>query len=224
MKLWPFKKTALQEQKTGTFDPLVWEANTLAKVSLVPFIDRFSLYRPIVESELIDVWDSLVTIAMAGVAAQAKGLLSDPSDRKELQKILDEKLYGGAVGFEDYYEYTVLRTKQTGAPWSGVSAMWVAENLRLHSKANTALKNNARELDFVNILSVFMNMSFGSAEIGLSHFLGFMAHDAEKTMAIDLGFGTKGAKKDPVKKVAILAELFELFAQKTVDMIAEDRK
>lgn len=224
MKLWLFKKTASQEQKTGTFDPLVWEANTLAKVSLVPFIDRFSLYRPIVESELMEVWDSIVTIAMAGVAAQAKGLLSDPSGRKELKKALDEKLYGGAVGFDDYYEYTILRTKKTRAPWSSVSAKWVADNLRLHSKANAALKKNASELDFVNSLSAFMNMSFGSTEVGLSHFLGVMALDAERSMGIDLGLGTKGAKKDPVKKAVILAEIFELFARKTVEMIAEDRK
>ena len=69
-----------------------------------------------------------------------------------------------------------------------------------------------------------MNMSFGSTEVGLSHFLGVMALDTEKSMGIDMGIGTEGTKKDPVKKVVILAEIFELFARKTVDMIAEDRK
>ena len=224
MKFWTFKKTASRDQKVGTFDALVWEVNTLAKVSLVPFIDRSSLYRPIIESELMDAWDSLVTIAMAGVSAQANGLLLDPSGREELKKALDEKLSGGAVGFDDYYEYTILRTKKTGTPLCGVSAMWVADNIRLHSKANAALKENARQLDFVNPISAFMNMSFGSPEVGLSHFLGVMALDTEKSMGIDMGLGTEGTKKDPVKKVVILAEIFELFARKTVDMIAEDRK
>jgi len=224
MKLWPFKKTVVKEQKTGAFDSLVWGANMLAKVSLVPFFDHFPLYRLIVESELMEVWDSLMTIAMSGVAAQAEDRLSDLSDLKELKKALEKKCDGGAVGFEDYYEYTMLRTKQTGAPWTAVSAMWVADNLRLHSKANVALKNNANQLDFVNALSAFMNMSFGSTDVGLFHFVGDMALNVEKNMGIDFGLGTKGVKKDSLKKATILAAIFEQFARKTVEMIAEDRK
>ena len=220
MKFWPLKKTASQGQTMGALDALVWEATILARVSLVPFIERFSLYRSIVESELEEEWDILVAIAMVGVAAQARGLLSNPSDIDELKKVLGGKWYRGADRFDDYYGYTILRTKKTGAPWSGVSAMWVADNLRLHSKANAALKKNASELDFVNSLSIFMNMSL----VELPHTLGIMLLDAENSMGIDLGFGTKGAKKDPVKKALIFAEIIELFARKTVEMIAEDMK
>ena len=224
MKLWPSKKTASQGQSAGAFDSIVWEANTLAKASLVPFIEHFPLYRPIVESQLMEVWDSLVTIAMAGVAAKANELLSDPLSLKELKIALDKTCYAGAIGFDDYYEYTMLRTKQTGAPWSGVSAMWVADNLRLHSKANAALKYNSSQLDFVNSLAAFMNMSFGGTEAGLSCFLGAMALDFEKSMGIDFGLGTKEVKKDPETKAVLLVEIFEQFARKIVEMIVEGRK
>jgi hypothetical protein len=209
---------------TLTFEPLVWKSKNLATVSLVPFCDQFPEYRPIVESELMEVWDSLVTIAMTGVAARAMNLLSEPTDLIELKKALDKELFAGAVGFDDYYEYTLFRTTQTGASWSGVSAMWVAQNLSLHSKANDALKNIPHPLNFINSLSLFMNVSFGSTEVGISHFLDVMVLEAEKSTGIDFGLGTKGGKKDTFKKVEILTELFEQYARKTVEMIADSIK
>lgn len=206
----------------GEFDHLVWEANTLAKVALVPFVNRFSQYGPIIESNLMEVWDRLMTIAMTGVAAHDRGILSDPVGLEEIKSALDKNWQGGANGFNDYYKYTTLRTEEVRASWSAVSARWVADNLRIHSKANAALKQNASELDFTNTLSAFMNMSFGSTEVGLSHYLGIMALEAEKEMGIDMGLGTKGTKKDSVNKLQILTEIFELFARKIVEMIADD--
>jgi hypothetical protein len=202
------------------FEHLVWKANTLAKVALVPFINRFPKYGQIVELNLIEVWDYLMTIAMTGVAAQARDILSDPLSRQELKRSLCDKLQGGAEGFDDYYKYTVLRTEKVEAPWSGVSAMWVADNLRFHSKGNAVLKQNARDLDFINHISAFMNMSFGSTEVGLPQYLVMMGLEVEKDMGIDMGLATKETKKDSVKKVQILAELFESFAREMVELTA----
>jgi hypothetical protein len=170
--------------------------NTLAKVALMPIVNRFPDYEPIVDSNLMGVWDCLMTIAMTGVAAHAEGTLSDPQTQHEIKRVLDKEWQVGAELFDDYYEYTEMRTKETGASWSGVSAIWFADNLRLHSKANAALKRNASELDFVNRLSAFMNISFGSTEVGFSHYFGVMALDVEKDMGIDMGLGTQGTKKD----------------------------
>ncbi len=211
---------------TLTFEPLVWKSKNLAMVSLVPFCHHFPEYRPIVESELMEVWDSLVTIAMTGVAARAMNLLSEPTDLIELTEALDKELFAGAVGFDDYYEYTLFRTTQTGASWSGVSAMWVAQNLSLHSKSNDALKNILHQLDFINSLCLFMYVSFGSGsnEVGISHFLHVMLLEAEKNTGIDFGLGTKGVKKDTFKKVEIIIELFEQYARKTVENIADSLK
>lgn len=102
-----------------------------------------------------------------------------------------------------------------------MSAMWVADNLRLHSKATTALKRNATKLDFINRLSAFINISFGSTEAGFSHYFALMALDVEKNMGIDMGLGTKGTKKDSSKKISIIGDIFKSFAQKTVELIAE---
>ena len=209
---------------TLTIEPLVWKSKELAMVSLVPFCDHFQEYLPIVESELMEVWDSLVTIAMTGVAARAMNLLSEPTDLIELKEALDKELFAGADGFDDYYEYTLFRTTQTGASWSGVSAMWVAQNLSLHSKANDALKNILHQLDFINSLCLFMFVSFGSNEVGISHFLDVMVLEAEKNTGIDFGLGTKGVKKDTFKKVEIIIELFEQYARKTVENIADSLK
>lgn len=209
---------------TLTFESLVWKSRELAMVSLVPFCDHFPEYRPIAESELMEVWDSLVTIAMTGVATRAMNLLSEPTDLIELKEALDKELFAGAVGFDDYYEYTLFRTTQTGASWSGVSAMWVAQNLSLHSKANDALKNILHQLDFINSLCLFMSVSFASNEVGISRLLDVMVLEAEKNTGIDFGLGTKGVKKDTFKKVEIIIELFEQYARKTVENIADSLK
>lgn len=223
MKFWPFKKVAQETPRTGEFDPLVWEANTLAKVALVPLMKRFPQYGAVIESDLTDTWDYLMTIALTGVAANARGILSDAEARASLKNALDKELQGGSRAFDDYYEYTTLRTRESGASWSGVSAMWVAENFRGHSNTNADLKRNAEQLDFVNPIAAFMNISFGSTDVGFSQFMGVMALEAEEKMEIDMGLGRKGTKQDSRKKLQILAEIFELFAIKTVEMIAENK-
>lgn len=222
MKFWPFKKATQEAPQTNEYDPLVWETNTLAKVALVPLMKRFPKYEEVTESNLTDTWDYLMTIAMTGVAANARGILSDNRDRESLKYALDKKLKEGSHAFDDYYEYTILRTREVGASWSGVSAMWVAENFRRHSKANAELKHNTEHLDFVNTLATFMNISFGSTDVGFSHFMGVMALEAEEKMGIDMGLGTKGTKQDSRKKLQILAEIFKLFAIKTVEMVSEN--
>jgi hypothetical protein len=55
MKLWPFKKGNTKKPRVGEFDSLVWETNTLAKVALMPIVNRFPDYEPIVDSELVEV-------------------------------------------------------------------------------------------------------------------------------------------------------------------------
>lgn len=112
------------------------------------------------------------------------------------------------------------RSTKVDAPWSGISAMWVADNLRLHRKATDTLKQNARELEFVSRLSAFMNMSFGRSDVGFPHHLATVASSMEKEMGIDMGLGTKGTKKDPATKAHVLVATFESFARGTVDMIA----
>jgi hypothetical protein len=220
MKFWPFNRRSSQKNREGEYDHIVWETNTLAKVSLMPIVNRFPDYGAIVDSNLVEVWDCLMTVAMTGVAVHAEGVLSDPQIQHEVKRALSNQWQIDAELFDDYYEYTKLRTEETKASWSGVAAMWVADNLRLHSKANAALKRNASKLDFVNRLSAFMNISFGSTEVGFSHYFAVMALDVEKDMGIDMGLGTQGTKKDSAKKIPILAHIFKSFAQETVELIA----
>lgn len=206
------------------FDSLVWETNTLAKTALMALINRFPQYGPIVDSNLIETWDCLMTIAMTGVAAHARGILSDSPARRELKRLMKEKWQVGPQIFDDYYEYAISRTTKVEAPWSAVSAMWVADNLRLHRKANATLKQNARELEFVNCLSAFMRMAFGNTEFGFPHFLAMMASSVEKEKGIDMGIGTKGTKQDPDTKASMLVYIFESFARKTVELIANHER
>lgn len=221
MKIWPFKRGNTKKSGVGEFDSLVWETNSLAKASLMPMVNCFPDYGPIIDSDLVEIWDCLMTIAMTSVAVNAKGVLSDAQIQNEVKNALSTQGQIDAALFDDYYEYTKQRTNETNASWCGVSAMWVADNLRLHEKATPTLKRNSQKLDFVNRLSAFINVSFGSTEVGFSQYFGFMALDVEKNIGIDMGIGTQGTKKDPSKKTPIIAHIFESFAQNTVKLIAE---
>lgn len=224
MKFWPFKKAAQETAHTSEYDPLVWETYTLSKVALVPLMKAFPQYESIIDSDLIDTWDFLLTIAMTGVAANTRGILNDAVSKESLKYALDTKLKGGGLAFDDYYKFTVLRTRETGASWSGVSAMWVAENLIKHSSSNTGLRRSAEQLEFVNPLGAFFSISFGSTDVGFPHFMGVMALETEEKMGIDMGLGTRGTKQDTGKKLQILAQIFELFANNTVEVIAEEKE
>ena len=221
MKLWPFNKILSRKNKEGEFDHIVWETNILAKVALMQFVKRFPDYGPIIDSNLVELWDSLMTIAMTGVAVHAEGSLSNHQVQSDIKRALSEQWRIHADLFDDYYEYTKVRTNETKAPWCGVTAMWVADNLRAHEKATEELKRNSEKLDFVNRLSAFINVSFGSTDAGFSHYFGFMALEVEKNMGINMGLGTQSTKNDPKKELPIIAHIFESFAQKTVELIAE---
>lgn|GEM_PF-2082465 len=222
MIFWPFKRVASHCPKKEKFDHLVWETNTLAKVSLIPFVKNFPQYEPILESNLMEEWDRLLTIALTGVAAHVRNILSKPQSRGELKRSLDKWWRGGGdARFDDYMEYASIRTTNTGAPWAAVSAKWVADILRLHSKANEALKKNASRLDFINPLAAFMSMSFGRMDVGLPHYLSTMSLYVEKEKGIDMGLGTKGTKMNSVEKIQVIVWIFESWANKTVELIVE---
>ena len=82
MKFWPFNKVAQDTPRTSEYDPLVWETYTLSKAAFVPLMTAFPQYESIVDSELIDTWDFLLTIAMTGVAANTRGILNDAASNR----------------------------------------------------------------------------------------------------------------------------------------------
>jgi hypothetical protein len=221
MGFWPFKRGTSRVERKGKKDHLVWQTNMLSKVALVPFVKNFPQYVPIIDSNLTEVWDILLTIAMTGVSAYTNNFLSDAQAMEELKISIDKWWQGGRELFADYYEYTSFRTSEVGAAWAGVSAMWVADNLRLHRKANEALKRNASQLEFINPLAAFINISFGSTEVGLPHYIVMTSLEVKKEIGIDMGIGTMGTKKDSTKKLEFLAWIFESFANKTVESIVE---
>jgi len=74
----------------------------------------FTQYEDVIESNLVDTWDYLLTIAMTGVAANTKGILTDAESRESLKYALGKKPKEGGQVFDDYYDYTILRTREIG--------------------------------------------------------------------------------------------------------------
>lgn len=76
----------------------------------MPIVKRFLIYGPIIDSNLVELWDSLMTIAMTGVAVHAEGTLSNPQVQNDIKRALFEQWQIDAELFDDYYEYTKVRT------------------------------------------------------------------------------------------------------------------
>ena len=195
----------------GEFTLIVRQTHSLAMVALVSLVKRFPDYGPIIDSNLMRVWDCLMTIAMTGVAAHKRGSLSDSQVRAEIERALHEEWQVGGELFDDYYQYVMERTAHIDVPWSAVSAMWVADNLRLHERANSALRQNAADLSFVNRLSIFMNIACGNTELGLSHYLAIMSAEVDKG-------------KDAIERVHLLAYIYKTYASKAVEFLADGGK
>lgn len=211
MGFWPFKKRVAREPSDmGPLDYIVHEAKVLAMGALAPFIKTFPAFRPIIESDLTDAWDLLTGVAMAGVALHTRGVLSDPAAREELKKALVASFGTGSDLLDDYYQYVDLRTRETTLPWSGVSAMWVADCMRLHPGANDALRASASTLDFVNPLAGFINISFGSMEDGVADFMDRTFREIEKSEGSDVA-----------GKLSVRAMLYETYAEKVVTLLRE---
>lgn len=211
----PSKTTDTEKKRNGKYDPLVWEANKLAIVSLPPFIEHFPQFKMIVDSNLMEEWDRLMTIALTGVAAHTKDILSSPEDREELKSSVEEWFEEGGDDFDNYYEYVSLQTTAYEASWTGVSAVWVTSLLA------SALKSNVSKVALANPIAAFLNISFGEPEVGISRYLGEMALEVEQDLGIDMGLGTKGTKTDTDKKIVILGEIFDSYARNTLKYIKE---
>ena len=205
-----------EKKRSGKYDSLVWEANKLAIVSLPPFVESFPQYESIVDANLIEEWDRHMTIALTGVAAHSKNILSSPVDREELKSSLDEWLEEGSDDFDNYYEYVSLQTSSYKASWASVSAVWVTSLLA------SVLKGSINRVEFANPIAAFLNISFGKPDAGLSRYLRTMALEVEQDLGIDMGLGTDGTKTDTDRKMIILAELFNSYARLTVELIKEE--
>lgn len=169
----------------------------------------------IVDSNLMEEWDRLMTIALTGVAAHTKDILSSPEDREELKSSVEEWFEEGGDDFDNYYEYVSLQTTAYEASWTGVSAVWVTSLLA------SALKSNVSKVALANPIAAFLNISFGEPEVGISRYLGEMALEVEQDLGIDMGLGTKGTKTDTDKKIVILGEIFDSYARNTLKYIKE---
>lgn len=211
-------------KKQFRHDALVWETNALTKSSLVPLSNEFPEFDDLTLPNSMNAWDILVTVAMTGVAAKTQGHLDNSASVKELRDEIGSAVKSGDILFDDYLNYSLAQSERVQAPWSAISAMWVVENLKHMPKISAELKAFLNDLKAVNILSSYMNMSYGTIEPGFTHFMNEMCLTIEKDTGVDMGFGTSGTTKDTQKKMVLLADVFDTFAKNTAKLIKEKIK
>lgn len=224
----PFQKDNVLGTDMNTdkneYERLVWQSNLLAKSALMPFVNQFPDYGPIIDSDLVEFWDALMTISMTGVALKTGGIFSDQQVQIETKKCMSEHFQIDVALIDDYHRYVQVQGPDRAVLWSTLSASWVAGHLRHHEKATAELVINSEKPRFMHRLSAFMNVSFGSTEAGFAQFFVSVAHEVETRLGISMGIGTDGAQKDFERKIPIFGYIFESFAQNIVETIAKKEK
>ena len=131
---------------------------------------RFPQFGPIADCYRLDLWDDVVSVAMMGVYAHSKKLLNETRTIDTVRSALQRNMENGAIIFNDYYAFVTSSSAEIGIPWSAASAGWVARILRDSNKANQNLKAAMDNVDFVNLLSGFMNIAFGPHQFGFEKY------------------------------------------------------
>jgi len=205
--MWPFNRK--REKIEHWIDELVWRCSTLAKTSYVPLMKRFQQFAPISdEADLLELWDDLVSIAMMGVYANSKELMSNDETRALVRSALERSINDGGTLFDDYCNFVISSTVKIKVSWSAASAAWVArifKDYSDHRGANPNLKEAVDSLTFVNTLGPFMNIAFGPHENGFESFYYYMVESLPKDQ----------------KKIDNFHSIFKTYSESLVEIISE---
>ena len=203
-------------------DSLVWKINTLAKSSLMPIVNEFPKLIHLIDNDAtIELWDNLMTVAMTGVAADTYGYLNNRNSLIELKLSLNKQVNNGMLLFDDYFEYSIIQLKRVDAPWSSISAFWVSENLRQLPMTSEDLKIVIGNIESINILSTFMNMSFGSIDAGFSPFFIDMCKSIEKESGINMSLNSNVTEEERYTKLKLITDIYISFAEIVTKQIKE---
>jgi hypothetical protein len=180
--MWPINRKGKKIEHW--LDELVWRCSTLAKTSYVPLMKRFQQFAPISdEADLLKLWDDVVSIAMLGVYANSKELMTKEETRALVRSALERSIDDGGALFDDYCNFVTSSTVKINVSWSAASAAWIGRIFKDygdHREASPNFKKAVDSLTFVNTLSLFMNIAFGPHENGFESFYYYMVESFPK--------------------------------------------
>jgi hypothetical protein len=155
-------------QKKSDYNSYVHSKKHLSAFSLAAFTNMFSEYSEFESERNMKIWDALFPIAICGYSSIIDKTVESPAKFNSLKNSISEQFIHGRELLEDYNEFIKSRNLRS-EELSQHTAFWFSKNLQLYLPENLKLKVD--ELKFLNIISLFLTLSFYDDEHNYPNYL-----------------------------------------------------
>lgn len=155
-------------KKNSNYDNYVYEKKILSVLSFGPLTNTFSEYNELQTEKNMKIWDALFPVAICGFSAQIDNIIENPTEFKSLKKSMNKQISQGNELLDDYAMF-IKSQNLDSKDLSQYTAFWFSKNLQLYLPQN--LKSKVEELKFLNIISIFLSMSFNKQEANFNNYL-----------------------------------------------------
>lgn len=155
-------------KKKRNYDFYVYEKKNLSILSFGPFTNTFSEYSELQNEQNMQIWDALFPIVLCGYSAEIDHLVGNRKEFDSLKKSMSKEVTQGDKLLDDYAIF-IKSQNLDSKDLSQYSAFWLSKNLQLYLQGN--LKSKVGELKFLNIISLFLKLSFNNEEANFKDYL-----------------------------------------------------
>ena len=155
-------------KKKSNYDNYAYEKKILSVLSFGPFTNTFSEYSELQSEQNMKIWDALFPVAICGYSAQIDGLIENPKEFDSLKKSMNKQVTQGNELLADYAMF-IKSQNLNSKDLSHLSAFWLSKNLQLYLPEN--LKSKVGDIKFLNIISLFLKLSFNKEKANFRNYL-----------------------------------------------------
>ena len=155
-------------KKKSNYDFYVYEKKNLSILSFGPFTNTFSEYNELQSEQNMKIWDALFPVAICGYSAQIDNLIQNPTEFDSLTKSMNKQVTQGNELLADYAMF-IKSQNLNSKDLSHYTAFWLSKNLQLYLPEN--LKSKVGDVKFLNIISLFLKLSFNREKANFRNYL-----------------------------------------------------
>ncbi|MGB2144140.1 MAG: hypothetical protein ACPH9L_05910 [Flavobacteriaceae bacterium] len=190
-------------KKKSNYDNYAYEKKILSVLSFGPFTNIFSEYSELQSEQNMKIWDALFPVAICGFSSLIDKIIDNPTEFNSLKKSMSKQVIQGNELLDDYAIF-IKSQNLSSNDLSHYTAFWLSKNLQLYLPEN--LKSKVEELKFLNIVSLFLKLSFNNENANFRNYL-------ETTFKSDLK--AKSGMNEYVTLIELYCKnIFELIKEK----------
>lgn len=155
-------------KKRSNYDNYAYEKKILSVLSFGPFTNTFSEYSELQSEQNMQIWDALFPVAICGFSAQIDNIIENPTEFNYLKESMNKQVTKGNDLMDDYAMF-IKSQNLTSKDLGHLTAFWLSKNLQLYLQEN--LKTKIGDKKFINIISLFLKLSFNKDKANFRNYL-----------------------------------------------------